>query len=79
MEINRNMGCIEIIFPQLSVTHRTQINRNMGCIEINEYRRAVYVQPKINRNMGCIEIRYIVSWPESYPGLIETWDVLKFI
>ena len=46
------MGCIEIIFPQLSVTHRTQINRNMGCIEINEYRRAVYVQPKINRKIG---------------------------
>ena len=33
----------------------------------------------INRNMGCIEIiLFLVSF-ESFPRLIETWDVLKLI
>ena len=32
--INRNMGCIEMIFVKSFKRKHSQINRNMGCIEI---------------------------------------------
>ena len=33
-EINRNMGCIEIVTSKVFDDIYQQINRNMGCIEI---------------------------------------------
>ncbi len=33
-EINRNMGCIEIIGIRPALVMQAMINRNMGCIEI---------------------------------------------
>ena len=33
-QINRNMGCIEIVHGDAIWERRNEINRNMGCIEI---------------------------------------------
>ena len=54
--INRNMGCIEILKPNLFRCPANMINRNMGCIEIRECVEILWISKKINRNMGCIEI-----------------------
>ena len=70
--INRNMRCIEMPWRIGLYRWIWQINRNMRCIVASIARRA------INRNMRCIEIRIPNLSPEFLPGLIETWDVLKF-
>ncbi len=59
--------------------YREQINRNMRCIEILLADGKVTAIVKINRNMRCIEIPLIEYLKEASFGLIETWDVLKFV
>ncbi len=36
-KINRNMGCIEILWKDRRTTRADKINRNMGCIEILQH------------------------------------------
>ena len=54
------------------------INRNMRCIEILKTNGSGIVAPTINRNMRCIEINCRGRRLRLLPGLIETWDVLKY-
>ena len=58
IQINRNMGCIEIYLLRHNEIQKSTINRNMGCIEIFYRRKFIRRFYRINRNMGCIEIGF---------------------
>ena len=73
------MGCIEIFAIGSDLWYFLLINRNMGCIEIYVYSLCYGASSKINRNMGCIEIEIYDMDCDLMLGLIETWDVLKFL
>ena len=51
----------------------------MGCIEIYAQAARFIHYNMFNRNMGCIEIRNVRPNQQRRAGLIETWDVLKFV
>ena len=55
MRINRNMRCIEMLYPYIQQENESEINRNMRCIEIGVL-VLLHEATKINRNMRCIEM-----------------------
>ena len=50
----------------------------MRCIEMLGWSHTTSSDEVINRNMRCIEIHAGSSGVGGGPGLIETWDVLKY-
>ncbi len=51
----------------------------MRCIEISNRKGDYDYYEEINRNMRCIEILLWMWLLLSFPRLIETWDVLKWL
>ena len=54
--LNRNIGCIEILFSLPNMIKIVLLNRNIGCIEIPQYFHIGFCAVPLNRNIGCIEI-----------------------
>ena len=54
--MNRNIGCIEIIYFSLRRPNWARMNRNIGCIEIRIAGFTIEWSIGMNRNIGCIEI-----------------------